>query len=62
MSTKPENEIRILVKLGPHFLDEKNIRSYSRKGKGTLISQMKGDDIFVNVDYEKVQDILERKA
>ncbi|TND10354.1 MAG: hypothetical protein FD123_602 [Bacteroidetes bacterium] len=60
MKAKSDNEIQFLVKLGPHFINEKNIRSLSRKGKGTLISQVKGNDIFVNIDYDKLQDLLKK--
>ena len=51
-------EIRVLLNIGSHFLDEKLIRSAVRFGKGTKILLNNGDEIVVNVAYDRVADIL----
>lgn len=52
------NEIRVLINVGQHFIEEKQIRSATRFGKGTKILLNNGDEIAVNVPYEKVADVL----
>lgn len=51
----------ILLKLGKHFIEQNNIRSVSRKGKNTVISLNKGADIIVNIEYDKVIQLLPLK-
>lgn len=51
----------VLIKLRKHFIDQDNIRSISRKGKNTVISLIKGGDIIVDIDYDKVIQLLPSK-
>jgi hypothetical protein len=46
------------IKLGPYFIREDNIRSIKRMGSGTKIIRILGEDIVVEVDYEKVKGLL----
>lgn len=55
------NTPTVLIKLGKHFIEQDNIRSISRKGKNTVISLNKGADIIVNIDYDKVIQLLPLK-
>ena len=51
----------VLIKLRQHFIEQDNIRSVSRKGKSTVISLVKGADIIVDIDYDKVIQLLPSK-
>jgi hypothetical protein len=51
----------VLIKLRKHFIEQDNIRSVSRKGKNTVISLIKGPDIIVDIDYDKVIQLLPSK-
>lgn len=57
-NTPKTTEIRVLINIGSHFFDEKQIRSAARFGKGTKIFLINGDEIIVNVSYDRVADIL----
>ncbi len=51
-------QIPILIKLEDYFIREDNIRAVIRHGSGTSISLIMGEDIVVNIRYEKVKSIL----
>jgi hypothetical protein len=51
----------ILIKVRQHFIEQENIRSITRKGKNTVISLVKGADIIVDVDYDKIVQLLPGK-
>jgi hypothetical protein len=55
---KQPSETPILIKIGKHFIPEKNIRSFARSGKATRISMIDGDDILVDLDYDKVAELM----
>ena len=55
------NNPTVLIKLRKHFIEQDNIRSISRKGKNTVISLIKGADIIVDIDYDKVIQLLPSK-
>ena len=57
MST-PGKGPTVLLKVGKHFIEQDNIRSVTRKGKNTVISLIKGADIIVNIDYDKIMQML----
>lgn len=57
-NTGKTTEIRVLINIGSHFFDEKQIQSAARFGKGTKIFLVNGDEIIVNVSYDRVADIL----
>ena len=42
-------------KVRKYFIHQENIRSLKRKGKGTVISFFQGEDVTVNVSYDKLQ-------
>lgn len=52
------NEIRVLIYIGEHFIEEKQIRSAVRFGKGTKLLLNNGDEIAVNAPYDRVADLL----
>jgi hypothetical protein len=57
-NTAKTSEIRVLINIGSHFFDEKQIRSAVRFGKGTKIFLDNGEEIVVSVSYDRVADIL----
>lgn len=61
MKAQNDPETIVWLKIGPHFIDEKNIRSVSRKGKSTVISLVRGADITVDIAYDKVQALVSAK-
>lgn len=54
------SEIRVLINIGEHFLEENQIRSAARFGKGTKIFLNNGEEIVVHVSYDKVADVLSK--
>jgi hypothetical protein len=52
------SEIRILIHIGQHFIPENQIRSAARFGKGTKIFLINGDELIVNVSYDRVANLL----
>jgi hypothetical protein len=55
----PASDIPILVKIEKHFFHKNQIRSVARFGKGSKLTLTNGDEIVVNMNYDKVKDILE---
>jgi len=51
-------KIKTWLKLDQYFIDEENIRAIKKKGKTTIIERMIGDDIVVNIEYEKLKGIV----
>gem|GEM_PF-5290594 len=51
--SKIDPETRVLVKIGPHFIEERKIRSMGRSGKGILITLTSGEELKAEVDYDK---------
>jgi hypothetical protein len=53
-----ENNRKTIVwwKIGKYFINQDNIRALSRKGmgKGTMIRMYHGEDVRVDVDYDKL--------
>lgn len=54
-------EIRVLLNIGDHFLEESQISSVVRFGKGTKIFLVNGEEIIVSVSYERVASIVSGK-
>ena len=52
------SEIRVLISIGGHFIEEKQIRSATRFGKGSKILLNNGEEIAVNVSYDRVANVL----
>lgn len=57
-NTPKSNEIRVLINIGAHFIEESEIRSAARFGKGTKIFLNNGEEIIVNVAYDRVANVL----
>lgn len=55
-------EIRVLLNIGDHFIDETQVRSVSRFGKGTKIVLVTGEEIFVSASYDRVAEVVSGKA
>ncbi|MBI4945892.1 MAG: hypothetical protein HY840_05770 [Bacteroidetes bacterium] len=53
-----ENKHKTVVwwKIGKYFINQANIRSLSRKGigKGTTIRMYQGEDVLLDMDYDKL--------
>lgn len=52
------SKIPVWWKVGKYFIHQENIRSLKRKGKGTSISVFQGEDLLLNVDYDKLSALL----
>ena len=46
------------LKIGNNFINQDNIRGLSRLGKKTRIERINGEDIVVDMDYDKVRSAL----
>jgi hypothetical protein len=51
-------ETRVLLKIGPYFIQKTEIQSCARFGKGTKIMLVNGDELTVNIRYERVAELL----
>lgn len=60
MSKEPAFDVVCLVRLGGRFLKEENIRAIKRDGAKTKILFIHGDDLTVDVDYDKVKALFPR--
>lgn len=45
-------------KIGKYFIHQENIRSIKRKGKGSVITFFQGEDMLVNINYDKLKVLL----
>lgn len=54
----PASDIPILLKIGRHFVVQRQVRSVVRFGKGCKIMLSNGDELVVNVNYTKVADLI----
>lgn len=61
-TTPKSNEIRVLINIGDHFIDENNIRSVARFGKGTKIILTNGQEMVIAVSYDRVAAVVTRTA
>jgi hypothetical protein len=57
-TSTPAPNSSILLKIGPHFISRKEIRSYSRFGKGCKIMLTSGKELVVTISYEKIAGLL----
>lgn len=55
--TKEKNmeKIKTWIKLKDLFIDEDNIRAIQKNGKKTVIERIQGENIVVDIEYEKVK-------
>ena len=49
-------DLKTWIKLGSVFIDQHNVRSMKRQGEGTLVERLNGEDIFVEISYDKVRE------
>lgn len=54
------DNIPCLVRVGRKFVNEENIRAIKRDGANTRIQFMHGDDLLVELDYNKVKALFPR--
>ena len=54
-------EIRVLLNIGDHFLEESQIASVARFGKGTKIFLVNGEELVVAVPYDRVASVVSGK-
>lgn len=55
-------EIRVLLNIGDHFIEESQVRSVARFGKGTKIFLVNGEELIISVPYERVAEIVSGKS
>jgi hypothetical protein len=55
-------EIRVLLNIGEHFIEENQIQSVSRFGKGTKIVLNTGEELVVRVSYDRVAAAVSGKS
>lgn len=48
-------KIKTWIKLKDLFIDEDNIRAIQKNGKKTVIERIQGENIVVDIEYEKVK-------
>lgn len=53
-----KGKICVWWKTGKYFIRQENIRSLRRKGRKTKISLFHGEDVTVDVDYDKLSVLL----
>ncbi|CAN5377897.1 hypothetical protein BH09BAC5_BH09BAC5_09370 [soil metagenome] len=51
-------DIPILLKIGEYFIQRNEIRSVARFGKGSKIILSNGNELIVQVNYDKVMEIV----
>lgn len=51
-------DIPVLLKIDKYFFSASQVRSVSRFGKGCKVSLSNGDEIAINISYEKVADLV----
>jgi hypothetical protein len=56
--SQKEDKTTVWWKLGKYFIHQDNICSVSRRGKHSCIHLYHGEDIVVNVDYDKLSVLL----
>lgn len=55
-------EIRVLLNIGNHFIEESQISSVARFGKGTKIILINGEEMILRVPYDRVAAIVSGKS
>ncbi|MCB0409861.1 MAG: hypothetical protein KDD29_06550 [Flavobacteriales bacterium] len=48
-------KIKTWIKLDDLFIDEENIRAIQKNGKKTVIERIQGNNIVVDIEFEKVK-------
>ncbi len=48
-------KIKTWIKLDDLFIDEDNIRAIQKNGKKTVIERIQGNNIVVDIEFEKVK-------
>lgn len=58
--TGAPNDIKVLINIGEHFIDETSIRAVARFGKGSKITLNSGQEIVVDAPYERVAPLVSK--
>ncbi len=56
------SEIRVLLNIGNHFIEENQIQSATRFGKGTKIFLINGEELVIAVPYDRVAQLVSGKS
>ena len=54
------SDIKVLINIGEHFIDESSIRAVARFGKGSKITLNSGQEIIVDAPYERVAALVSK--
>lgn len=54
------SDIKVLINVGEHFIDETSIRAVARFGKGSKITLNSGQEIIVDAPYERVAALVSK--
>lgn len=54
----PDSNIPVLLKIDQYFIPKGNIQSVLRYGRGCKIMLISGDELVVEMTYEKVVDLV----
>jgi hypothetical protein len=57
-TTGPASDIPVLLKIGNYFIPRGHIQSVIRFGKGCKIILTTGDEMLVQINYDKVVDMV----
>jgi hypothetical protein len=60
-TAEPAKDIPILLKIGAYFIHEEMLRSVARFGRGSKITLSNGDELAVNVNYDKLSALVKWK-
>lgn len=54
----PMKKVTVWIKAGKAFVNQDNIRAVKRHGRNTYISVVAGDDLVVDMKYDKFMELL----
>lgn len=64
VNSQPENvpahpgDIPVLLKIGRYFIPRQQIRSAERFGKGSKLILLNGEELVVNINYDKLAELI----
>ena len=54
------SDIKVLINVGEHFIDETSIRAVARFGKGSKITLNSGQEIILDAPYERMAALVSK--
>lgn len=57
-NTGPAGDVPVLLKIGAYFIPSREIHSVARFGKGSKIMLNNGNELVVNLNYDKVTELV----